>query len=165
MTNMWAAMIYKYWRRNYGCRILCTLTYTSVYEKIMKFISVAKSGGATILRGERRPQHLKKGFFIEPATITNVDTSMQIWREEVFGPVFCVKTFKTEEETIDLGNDTEYGLAAAVISDGLERCERMTQAFQTCIVWVNCWQSFFCQLPWGGIKRSGFGRYQVNVKK
>ncbi|KAI3901661.1 hypothetical protein MKW92_053498, partial [Papaver armeniacum] len=140
-----------------GCR-LGPVVSGGQYEKIMKFISVAKSEGATILCGGKRPQHLKKGFFIEPTIITNVNTSMQIWREEVFGPVLCVKTFKTEEEAIELANDTEYGLAAAVISDDLERCERMTQAFQAGIVWVNCSQPCFCQLPWGGIKRSGFGR-------
>jgi len=51
-------------------------------------------------------QHLKKGFFVEPTIITDVTTSMQIWKEEVFGPVLCVKTFSTEEEAIDLANDT-----------------------------------------------------------
>lgn len=51
-------------------------------------------------------QHLKQGFFVEPTVITDVTTSMQIWREEVFGPVLCVKTFSTEEEAIDLANDT-----------------------------------------------------------
>ena len=52
-------------------------------------------------------QHLKKGFFIEPAIITDINTSMQIWREEVFGPVLCVKTFATEDEAIELANDTQ----------------------------------------------------------
>lgn len=52
-------------------------------------------------------QHLKKGFFVEPTVITDVNTSMQIWREEVFGPILCVKTFKTEEEAIELSNDTQ----------------------------------------------------------
>lgn len=52
-------------------------------------------------------QHLKKGFFVEPTIITDVKTSMQIWREEVFGPVLCVKTFSTEEEAIELANDTQ----------------------------------------------------------
>ncbi|KAG4942846.1 hypothetical protein JHK85_047492 [Glycine max] len=76
------------------------------YEKILKFISNAKSEGATILTGGSHPEHLKKGFFVEPTVITDVTTSMQIWREEVSGPVLCVKTFSTEEEAIDLANDT-----------------------------------------------------------
>ncbi|PON86080.1 Succinylglutamate-semialdehyde dehydrogenase [Trema orientale] len=103
-------------------------------------------------------QHLKKGFFIEPTLIADVTTSMQIWREEVFGPVLCVKTFSSEDEAIELANDTHYGLGAAVISKDLERCERLTKAFQAGIVWINCSQPCFTQAPWGGTKRSGFGR-------
>ncbi|KAF9623308.1 hypothetical protein IFM89_000797 [Coptis chinensis] len=140
-----------------GCR-LGPVVSGGQYEKILKFISTAKSEGATVLCGGRRPQHLNKGFFIEPTIITDVDTSMQVWREEVFGPVLCVKTFRSEDEAIDLANDTHYGLGAAVISNDLERCERMTKALQAGIVWVNCSQPCFCQAPWGGNKRSGFGR-------
>ncbi|TYH09166.1 hypothetical protein ES288_A07G074000v1 [Gossypium darwinii] len=103
-------------------------------------------------------QHLKKGFFVEPTIITDVTTSMQIWREEVFGPVLCVKTFSTEEEALELANDTHYGLGAAVISNDLERCDRVSKNLQAGIVWVNCSQPCFCQAPWGGNKRSGFGR-------
>ncbi|KAM7479942.1 hypothetical protein LguiA_028155 [Lonicera macranthoides] len=117
-----------------------------------------KSEGATILSGGTRPEHLKKGFFVEPTIISDVTTSMQIWREEVFGPVLCVKTFATEDEAVELANDTHYGLGAAVISKDLERCERITKELQAGIVWVNCSQPCFCQAPWGGKKRSGFGR-------
>ncbi|XP_019463491.1 PREDICTED: betaine aldehyde dehydrogenase 1, chloroplastic-like isoform X2 [Lupinus angustifolius] len=140
-----------------GCR-LGPVVSEGQYEKILKFISNAKSEGATILTGGSRPEHLKKGFFIEPTIITDVTTSMQIWREEVFGPVLCVKTFSTEEEAIDLANDTIYGLGSAVISNDLDRCERLTKAFKAGIVWINCSQPCFAQAPWGGNKRSGFGR-------
>lgn len=140
-----------------GCR-LGPIVSSGQYEKVLKFISTAKDEGATILCGGARPQHLKKGFFVEPTIITDIKTSMQIWREEVFGPVLCVKTFSTEEEAIELANDTHYGLGAAVLSQDLERCERLTKAFQSGIVWVNCSQPCFSQAPWGGKKRSGFGR-------
>ncbi|CAI0398987.1 unnamed protein product [Linum tenue] len=140
-----------------GCR-LGPVVSGGQYEKILKFISTAKSEGATILTGGARPKHLNKGFFIEPTIITDVTTSMQIWREEVFGPVLCVKTFSSEEEAIDLANDTHYGLGAAVISNDEERCDRVSKAFRAGIVWVNCSQPCFCQAPWGGLKRSGFGR-------
>ncbi|CAJ1943948.1 unnamed protein product [Sphenostylis stenocarpa] len=140
-----------------GCR-LGPVVSEGQYEKVLKFISNAKSEGATILTGGSRPEHLKKGFFVEPTVITDVTTSMQIWREEVFGPVLCVKTFSTEEEAIDLANDTVYGLGSAVISNDLERCERITKAFKAGIVWINCSQPCFTQAPWGGVKRSGFGR-------
>ncbi|ESQ27656.1 hypothetical protein EUTSA_v10018437mg [Eutrema salsugineum] len=140
-----------------GCR-LGPVVSQGQYEKILKFISTAKSEGATILHGGSRPEHLKKGFFIEPTIIIGVTTSMQIWREEVFGPVLCVKTFSTEEEAIELANDSHYGLGAAVISNDTERCDRVSQAFEAGIVWINCSQPCFTQAPWGGIKRSGFGR-------
>lgn len=74
---------------------------------MLKFVETAKREGATILHGGKRPQHLNKGFYIEPAIITDVTTSMQIWREEVFGPILCVKTFSTEQEAIELANDTQ----------------------------------------------------------
>ncbi|XP_054820592.1 aminoaldehyde dehydrogenase 2, peroxisomal [Prosopis cineraria] len=140
-----------------GCR-LGPVVSEGQYEKILKFIENAKREGATILTGGYRPEHLKKGFFIEPTVITDVTTSMQIWREEVFGPVLAVKTFSNEEEAIELANDSHYGLGAAVISNDLERCERITKAFQAGIVWINCSQPCFTQAPWGGQKRSGFGR-------
>ncbi|KAI5683557.1 hypothetical protein M9H77_04785 [Catharanthus roseus] len=140
-----------------GCR-LGPVVSKGQYEKIMNFISTAKNEGATILYGGERPQHLGKGFFVKPTIITDITTTMQIWREEVFGPVLCVKTFSTEEEAIELANDSQYGLGAAVLSKDLDRCERLTKAFQSGIVWVNCSQPCFCQAPWGGKKRSGFGR-------
>lgn len=140
-----------------GCR-LGPVVSGGQYEKILKFVETAKSEGATIAFGGKRPQHLKNGFYIEPTIISDVTTSMQIWREEVFGPVLCVKTFKTEEEAIELANDTHYGLGSAVISNDLDRCDRMTRAFDAGIVWVNCSQPCFSQAPWGGKKHSGFGR-------
>ncbi|KAF3796518.1 Betaine aldehyde dehydrogenase 2 [Nymphaea thermarum] len=140
-----------------GCRVGPVVS-EGQYLKMLNFISTAKSDGATILCGGGRPQHLSKGFFVEPTIIADVDTSMQIWREEVFGPVLCMKTFKTEEEAIELANDTRYGLAGAVLSKDPELCERVTKHLQAGIVWVNCSQPCFCQAPWGGTKRSGFGR-------
>nr|AAK55121.1 betaine aldehyde dehydrogenase [Avicennia marina] len=140
-----------------GCR-LGPIVSRRQYEKVMKYISTAKEEGATILCGGARPEHLEKGYFVQPTIITDVKTSMQIWIEEVFGPVLCVKTFATEDEAVELANDTHYGLAAAVISKDLDRCERMAKAFQVGAVWVNCSQPCFYQAPWGGKKRSGFGR-------
>ncbi|KAL6181520.1 hypothetical protein ACLB2K_048175 [Fragaria x ananassa] len=140
-----------------GCR-LGPLVSQGQYEKILKFISTAKSEGAKVLCGGVRPEHLKKGYYVEPTVITDVTNSMQIWKEEVFGPVLCVKIFSSEEEAIELANDTQFGLGAAVISNDLERCERVSKAFQAGIVWINCSQPCFTQAPWGGNKRSGFGR-------
>nr|ABI95806.1 betaine aldehyde dehydrogenase protein [Kalidium foliatum] len=140
-----------------GCRLGPVISKAQ-YEKVLKFISTAKSEGATVLCGGSRPEHLKKGYFIEPTIISDVSTSMQIWKEEVFGPVLCVKTFRSDDEAVELANDSQYGLGSAVLSKNLERCEKVTKELQAGIVWVNCPQPCFCQAPWGGSKRSGFGR-------
>lgn len=140
-----------------GCRLGSVIS-EGQYEKIKKFISTARSEGATILYGGGRPQHLRRGFFLEPTIITDVSTSMQIWQEEVFGPVICVKEFRTDSEAVELANDTHYGLAGAVISNDQERCERISKALHSGIIWINCSQPCFVQAPWGGNKRSGFGR-------
>jgi betaine-aldehyde dehydrogenase len=90
--------------------------------------------------------------------LANVKPSMQVWTDEVFGPVLAVSTFKTEAEAIEMANNSQYGLAGAVISKDEDRCKRVSEALQAGIVWINCSQPCFCQAPWGGNKRSGFGR-------
>lgn len=140
-----------------GCR-MGPVVSEGQYKKILKFISVAKEEGATVLCGGRRPEHLKKGYFIEATILGNVNPSMQIWRDEVFGPVLTVTTFRTEEEAIDLANDSQYGLAGAVLSNDADLRNRVSEHLQAGIVWINCSQPCFCQAPWGGNKRSGFGR-------
>lgn len=139
------------------CR-LGPLVSEGQYKKVLKYIEVAKSEGATLLCGGKRPKHLERGYFVEPTVFTGVNKSMQIWNEEVFGPVLAVSTFKTEDEAIEYANDTQYGLGAAVISKDEERCKRVSEALLAGIVWINCSQPCFCQAPWGGVKRSGYGR-------
>jgi betaine-aldehyde dehydrogenase len=87
-----------------------------------------------------------------------VPTDADIWREEVFGPVVCVKPFDTEEQALALANDSAYGLAGAVMSDDLDRCDRVAARLRAGIVWINCSQPTFTQVPWGGYKTSGIGR-------
>ncbi|EFJ08052.1 hypothetical protein SELMODRAFT_272160 [Selaginella moellendorffii] len=140
-----------------GCR-LGPVVSEGQYKKVMKYISTAQEEGATLLCGGKRPEHLSKGYFVEPTVFANVRPSSQIWKEEVFGPVLAVRTFRTEEEAIKLANDSEYGLAGAVISTDEERCQRVAELLQAGIVWINCAQPTFTQAPWGGTKRSGFGR-------
>lgn len=140
-----------------GCR-LGPVVSEGQYKKILNFISHAQAEGAIVHCGGNRPDHLERGYFVGPTILGNVTPSMQIWKEEVFGPVLAVTTFETEEEAIQLANDSLYGLAGAVISKNEERCKRVSEALQAGIVWINCSQPTFCQAPWGGTKRSGFGR-------
>ncbi len=81
-----------------------------------------------------------------------------VWREEIFGPVVCVKAFETEAQALQLANDSRFGLAAAVMSRDDERCERVARSLRAGIVWINCSQTTFTEAPWGGYKQSGIGR-------
>eukprot|EP00877_Chromochloris_zofingiensis_P013539 jgi/Chrzof1/8439/Cz03g10210.t1 len=140
-----------------GCR-LGPIVNDTQYKKVTGYVQVGLSDGATLLTGGRRPPNCPEGYFIEPTVFINVKPHMRIWKEEVFGPVLSVATFETEDEAVQLANDSEYGLAGAVISSDAERCRRVAEALECGIVWVNCSQPCFCQAPWGGIKNSGFGR-------
>ena len=111
-----------------------------------------------MLTGGEHPLDLASGYFIEPTIFADLPTESRIWNEEVFGPVLCVRTFRDEAQAVRMANDTPYGLAAAVMSNDTERCERIACALRAGIVWINCSQPTFTQAPWGGMKRSGIGR-------
>lgn len=138
--------------------LLGPLVNQQQYDKVMSAILKAKQEGATLVTGGKRPDGFEKGYYIEPTIFTDMSLTSDIWLEEVFGPVVCVQPFSDEKEAIKLANDSRFGLAAAVMSNDLERCERVAKAFRAGIVWVNCSQPTFVEVPWGGYKRSGIGR-------
>ncbi len=128
------------------------------YAKVLGAIERGKAEGARLVAGGKRPAGRNTGYFLEPTVFADVPLSSWIWREEIFGPVVCVNPFDTEEEAVRLANDSPYGLAGAVMSDDLDRCERVAAALRAGIVWINCSQPTFTEAPWGGYKRSGIGR-------
>jgi len=128
------------------------------YAKVLGHIREALEDGGTLLTGGKRPPHMARGYFVEPTVFVNVRPGHRLWRTEVFGPVLACCTFRGEEEAVRLANDSEFGLAGAVCSEDVARCERVVRALECGITWINCSQPCFCQLPWGGVKRSGFGR-------
>ncbi|RAW23133.1 Betaine aldehyde dehydrogenase [Phytophthora cactorum] len=125
-------------------------------EKVLGYIQSAKDEGATVAQGT--PPRSGKGYFVPPTIITKVTKNMRVWKEEIFGPVLSVMTFKTEEEAIALSNGSEFGLAAAVFTSDDAQLKRVTKALRAGIVWNNCSQPCFVELPWGGVKKSGIGR-------
>ncbi|HDF2206013.1 TPA: betaine-aldehyde dehydrogenase [Staphylococcus aureus] len=129
-------------------------------NKIESYMDVAKAEGATIAVGGKRPDRddLKDGLFFEPTVITNCDTSMRIVQEEVFGPVVTVEGFETEQEAIQLANDSIYGLAGAVFSKDIGKAQRVANKLKLGMVWINDFHPYFAQAPWGGYKQSGIGR-------
>jgi betaine-aldehyde dehydrogenase len=130
------------------------------YNKIWDFINSAKASGLNPVYGGDKTlvSHLPKGYFIPPTVFDEVPLTARIWKEEIFGPVLCVRQFTDANEAIHEANNSCYGLAAAVFSKNLARCEDVTRKLRCGIVWKNCCQPAFIQAPWGGVKQSGFGR-------
>jgi acyl-CoA reductase-like NAD-dependent aldehyde dehydrogenase len=108
--------------------------------------------GARVLVGGKRLA--RKGFFFEPTVMENAEAT-RVMREEVFGPVMPLSSFKGVEEAVAKANDTEYGLGASVW--GREKAEEVARALDTGMVWVNCGKAAHPQLPWVGRKNSGIG--------
>lgn len=138
--------------------LLGPLVNAAQYEKVKAAIARGVADGAHIATGGNRPLGLEAGYFLEPTVLTEMAEDSWIWTEEIFGPVVCVKPFSSESEAIRMANDSRFGLAAAVMSADLDRCERVARAFRAGIVWVNCSQPTFVEAPWGGYKQSGIGR-------
>lgn len=128
-------------------------------EKILSYFEVARSEGAEVLTGGCRAQGsgLGNGFFIEP-TILRGHNKMRVFQEEIFGPVTALTTFKDEAEAIALANDTPYGLGAGVWTRDAHEAYRVPRAIQAGRVWVNCYHAYPAHAPFGGYKKSGFGR-------
>jgi betaine-aldehyde dehydrogenase len=138
--------------------LLGPLVSRKQHEQVSAAIEAAKAAGATVACGGKRPAGFEKGYFLEPTVLVDVPLESEAWREEIFGPVVCIRPFETEEEAIELANDTRFGLAAAVMSADDLRAERVAKAFRAGIVWINCSQPTFTEAPWGGYKESGIGR-------
>ncbi len=118
------------------------------YDKVLGAIDRARQDGATVAAGGGRPAGLNRGYFLEPTVLTDMREDSFVWREEIFGPVVCVKPFREEADAIRMANDSRFGLAAAVMSADRERCERVARAFRAGIVWINCSQPTFTEAPW-----------------
>jgi betaine-aldehyde dehydrogenase len=135
--------------------LLGPLVSRDQHDRVMGYLERAR---AAKLTGGGRPPGLGRGYFVEPTIFVDVPVASELWREEVFGPVLAVRTFRDEEEAVRLANDTRFGLAAAVMSADVERCRRVARRLRAGIVWINCSQPTFSQAPWGGMKQSGIGR-------
>jgi len=131
-------------------------------ELLESQVQDAKNKGAVIIIGGNRPTNLKGAYYL-PTLITNIKTSMRIWKEEVFGPVLPIISFKTEEEAIKLANYTEYGLGAVIFSKDLKRAKRLAQKINAGNIDINKGNHWMPQTPFGGYKNSGMGREHGRV--
>jgi aldehyde dehydrogenase len=129
-------------------------------EKILSYIDLGKQEGAQCLTGgERNLQsgELAAGYYVKP-TVFKGHNKMRIFQEEIFGPVVSVTTFKTEEEALEIANDTLYGLGAGVWTRDGARAFRMGRGIQAGRVWTNCYHAYPAHAAFGGYKQSGIGR-------
>ena len=136
------------------------VTTAEQLDKIIDYINIAKSEGAQCVFGGKRASgdHLGAGQFVEPTIFTNVNNTMRIAREEVFGPVLSVIRFEDEEEAVSIANDSSYGLAAGVWTENIARALRVEKALEAGTVWVNTYRALSYMMPFGGVKKSGIGR-------
>lgn len=126
-------------------------------DRIIAMVDRAVGAGARLTTGGKRPSHLSHGFFVEPAVLVDVDNSMEIAQEEVFGPVVVVIPYDTVDDAVRIANDSKYGLSGAVFSADRARAIELAGKLRTGMVSINCavtnWNA-----PFGGLKQSGLGR-------
>jgi len=138
-----------------------TETGSLVAERQLKLleeqVNDAVKKGAKIITGGRKPDNLKGAYYM-PTILTNISKNMRVWNEEVFGPVLIVHKFKTEDEAVELANDTKYGLGSLVFTNDKKRAHRVASRLETGTVEINSAIHWFTCNPFGGYKESGMGR-------
>lgn len=129
-------------------------------RKVLKYVEKARAQGARVLCGGKIPSdsRLKKGFFFEPTVLYGVTPEMEIYQQEVFGPVACVEKFSETEEAIALANNTDFGLAASIWTKNSSLAQGLAAKINAGIIWINTYGMFYNQAPYGGFKQSGFGK-------
>ncbi|TWF47447.1 aldehyde dehydrogenase family protein [Neorhizobium alkalisoli] len=130
------------------------------YEKVMRYIDIAKSEGARVVCGGKRPDgvELSEGNFVEPTIFADVTMDMTIAREEIFGPVLSVLRWKDEAAMVKQVNQVEYGLTCSIWTNDLTKAHRTALEVQAGYIWVNDTSKHFLGAPFGGFKQSGIGR-------
>ena len=129
-------------------------------NKVLSYVDKGVKEGATLACGGKRltDGEFANGNFMTPAVFTNVTNDMAVAREEIFGPVLVVETFKTTEEAIAIANDTPFGLASGVWTNSMDKANKVARELRAGLVWVNTWGGTIPELPNGGYKQSGYGR-------
>ena len=130
------------------------------FDRVQHYFEVARKEGARALTGGKvaKVKGKEGGFYVEPTLYADVDNSMRIAREEVFGPVLVAIPFDTEEDAIRIANDSPYGLIGTVWSKDISRALRVADQIEAGQVFINVWNTMSVQTPFGGHKLSGYGR-------
>ncbi|TID30046.1 hypothetical protein CANINC_001415 [Pichia inconspicua] len=125
-------------------------------SKILSYVEVGKKDGATLVSGGERLGN--KGYFVKPTIFADVKPEMKIYSEEIFGPFAVVTKFKTADEVVEMANDSEYGLAAGIHTTSLDTATYVANKLEAGTVWINTYNDFHSNIPFGGFKQSGIGR-------
>jgi (Z)-2-((N-methylformamido)methylene)-5-hydroxybutyrolactone dehydrogenase len=133
------------------------LAFPDQRDKVAGYVELGIREGATVLTGGRASDGGLGGYFYEPTVLTDVDNSMRVVREEIFGPVAAIMPFETEDEVARLANDTEYGLAAGVWTSNLSRAHRFADLLEAGTIWINTYRAMSPMSPRQGFKNSGVG--------
>ena len=129
------------------------------YDRVRRYVLSGSEEGARLeAGGADRPSTLSKGHFVKPTVFSNVQPDMTMVREEIFGPVVSISNFEDIDEVIAQGNNTEYGLAASVWTRDIKKAHVVAAGLKAGTVWVNCHNVFDAAAPFGGYKKSGYGR-------
>ncbi|WP_303969034.1 aldehyde dehydrogenase [Sporosarcina ureae] len=134
------------------------LVSESHLNEVADYVGIGLAEGAKLAYGGKKVESLPEGNFYEPTVLYDVNNKMRVAQEEIFGPVPVIIPFKTEEEAIDIANDSIYGLAGVVWTNDLRRGQRVTSQVHAGLLWVNCWYVRDLRTPFGGAKASGIGR-------
>lgn len=137
-----------------------TVAFRGQFDKVLDYVEVAQQEGARLLCGGRKATGpgLDDGLFIEPTVFGEVDNTMRIAREEVFGPVASLIRFTDEDDAVRIANDTPFGLAAGVWTGNVGRAHRMAKRVRAGTVWINTYRRTNYAMPFGGYNESGIGR-------
>ena len=130
-------------------------------DKVMSYIELAKEEGGKVIAGGTRVQmdgKFSKGYFMRPTIIEGLPHTCRTNQEEIFGPIVTIQPFDTEEEALEYANSTQYGLAATVWTQDVNKAHRVATKLESGIVWINCWLVRDLRTPFGGVKSSGVGR-------
>jgi aldehyde dehydrogenase (NAD+) len=127
-------------------------------ERVLGYIEQGKQEGARVLLGGGVPEHLQKGFYVEPTVFVDVDPDMTIAQEEIFGPVLVVIGFDDDDDAVQIANNSIYGLSGVVTSGDLERGKAVARRIRTGTIGVNGGLWYGADAPFGGYKQSGIGR-------